>query len=259
MPYATNDGVSIYYEREGSDPPLVLLSGRTDSLDSWRDFGYVDVLRDTYDLILIDPRGHGQSDKPHDPAAYAYQTQVADVTAVLDDVGIERAIFWGYSMGGLIGFACLRYAPMYFRAFIIGGMHPYARDAEQLRQQAERFRAEGMAGWVAAAERLNGPLPPRTRARVLANDPDALAATTIAVGAVPSFADDVAHSRVPLLIYAGDDDRGTRDRAAEAVAGLAGVTFVTLPGLDHGGAVMRSDMIVPHVRAFLDGLADTSA
>src|SRR5262245_57371417 len=102
MPYATIDGVRIYYEREGSGPPLVLRAGRTSSLESWREARYVDALRDAYDLILIDPRGHGLTDKPHDPAAYAYQTQVADITSVLDDARIERAIFWGYSTGGLI-------------------------------------------------------------------------------------------------------------------------------------------------------------
>src|SRR3954447_26749762 len=71
MPYASNDGVRIYYEREGSGPPLVLHHGFTRSLEGWRDNGYADVLNTEYELILMDARGHGRSDKPHDPAAYA--------------------------------------------------------------------------------------------------------------------------------------------------------------------------------------------
>jgi pimeloyl-ACP methyl ester carboxylesterase len=259
MPYAANDGVRIYYETEGSGPPLVLLCGLTRTLESWREAGYVDALRDAYDLILIDPRGHGQSDKPHDPAVYAYQTQVADITAVLDDAKIERAIFWGYSMGGLIGYGVMHYAPARFRAFIVGGMHPYAKDPEQLRQQAERFRAEGMAGFLARAEQAGGPLPPWRRAMVLANDPYALAATTIAMGESPDFADDVANCPVPVLIYAGERNLPLHDLAAQAATGHAQVTFVGLAGLDHGGAFEHRDVILPHVRAFLAGLGGTSA
>jgi pimeloyl-ACP methyl ester carboxylesterase len=67
MPYATNDGVCIHYQEEGSGPPLVLLHGFTLSLEHWRDSGYVTALRDDSRLILMDPRGHGASDKPHDP------------------------------------------------------------------------------------------------------------------------------------------------------------------------------------------------
>lgn len=259
MPHATNDGLRIYYEREGSGPPLILLSGLTESLDSWRDFGYVDALRDAYDLILIDPRGHGKSDKPHDPAAYAFEQRVADLTAVLDDAGIDRAIFWGYSMGGHIGFASLRYAPDRFRAVIVGGMHPYARDAQQAHEQAARFRGEGMVGFVATAERLNGVLPARMRARMLANDPEALAASSVAAGDAPSFADDLANSSVPMLIYVGDRDQPYHDLAAQAVTGLARIAFMTLPGLSHRDAMIRRDLIVPQVRAFLTGLDGTSA
>jgi pimeloyl-ACP methyl ester carboxylesterase len=79
MPYATHDGVRIYYETEGSGPPLLLHAGLSMSLNDWRDFGYVNALRDDYRLILLDPRGHGQSDKPHDPIAYAYNLLVGDV------------------------------------------------------------------------------------------------------------------------------------------------------------------------------------
>jgi len=60
-------------------------------------------LKDDYQLILIDARGHGASDKPHDPEAYRTETMVADVVSVLNDLNIEKAHFLGYSMGGQIG------------------------------------------------------------------------------------------------------------------------------------------------------------
>jgi len=254
MPYATNEGVRIYYERAGNGPPLVLQHGFTSSLEGWRDSGYVDALKGDYELILLDARGHGKSDKPHDPAAYAYDTRTADVLAALDDAGIARATFWGYSMGGHIGYAIGQYAPERFDALILGGMHPYARDPAQSRQRAEAIRSGGMEGYVADGERRNGPTPPRMRARALANDPEALAAATIASGDAPNFDEALANLRIPVLIYAGDHDQPIHDEAARAAIGKGHVTFVSLPGLNHGEVSRRSDAVLPHVRAFLAGI-----
>ena len=59
-------------------------------------------------LILPDKRGHGQSDKPHDPLAYTPANFAADIAAVLDDIGIQKTCYWGYSQGGWIAFAMAR-------------------------------------------------------------------------------------------------------------------------------------------------------
>ena len=71
MPYATNDGIRIHYEAEGDGPPLVLQHGFAWKVKSWAMAGYVDALKARYRLIRVDARGHGDSDKPHDPAAYS--------------------------------------------------------------------------------------------------------------------------------------------------------------------------------------------
>jgi pimeloyl-ACP methyl ester carboxylesterase len=55
---------------------------------------------------------------------------VADVVAVIDAVGVERAYFWGYSMGGYIGFGMAKHAPQRINALVIGGQHPFARNQE---------------------------------------------------------------------------------------------------------------------------------
>jgi pimeloyl-ACP methyl ester carboxylesterase len=170
MPCAMNDGVRISYQRVGSGPPLVFHHGFSGSRQTWHEHGYVDALKDDFALILLDARGHGASDKPHDPAAYTDEQRVRDVLAVLDDAGIERAIFWGYSMGGHVGYAIARYAPARLRALIIGGMHPYPRDAAPIRRRAEALRTGGMIGFAAEMERQRGPLAPEMRARLLDND-----------------------------------------------------------------------------------------
>jgi pimeloyl-ACP methyl ester carboxylesterase len=92
--------VHVHYEVEGEGPPIVLQHGFTDSLRTWYELGYVDALKQDYRLILVDARGHGSSDKPHEPQAYKPECYAADVVSVLTDLGISRAHFFGYSMGG---------------------------------------------------------------------------------------------------------------------------------------------------------------
>ena len=63
-------------------------------------------MKPKYRLVLIDARGHGQSDKPHDPLSYAPEKFASDIVAVLDDLGMKTAAYWGYSLGGWI-WVCL--------------------------------------------------------------------------------------------------------------------------------------------------------
>lgn len=100
MPYADNNGVRIHYKVEGEGRPLVLQHGSTSSIQAWYQNGYVEPLKPHYQLILVDARGHGDSDKPHDRALYALPLRVSDIVAVLDDLNIQKAHYWGYSMGG---------------------------------------------------------------------------------------------------------------------------------------------------------------
>jgi pimeloyl-ACP methyl ester carboxylesterase len=125
-------------------------------------FGYVDALREAgFRLILADARGHGGSDKPHDPATYHLDRWVTDITTVLDALNLAKVHFWGYSMGGWIGFGMAKYEPERVDRLVIGGSHPYARNQEPAR---EFFNAhlDDSADWAARSacfrERHNGHL-----------------------------------------------------------------------------------------------------
>ena len=139
MPYVSNQGVRIHYHVEGHGPTLVLQHGQSDNLRAWYDAGYVDTLRDEYQLVLVDARGHGASDKPHDPEAYNIARNAEDIVAVLDALGIEKAHFWGHSMGGRIGFGIAKYTPERFHSLIIGSMSPYKRPKAERDQQIEEW------------------------------------------------------------------------------------------------------------------------
>jgi pimeloyl-ACP methyl ester carboxylesterase len=124
MPFALSDNRKIHYQVEGG-PPLLLHHGFTSSLEAWRFFGFTAVLREHFQVILFDALGHGQSDKPHDPAAYTQRQRCRDALAVLDATGVERAHFFGYSLGGWVGYGLVRHAPQRLRSLILGAAHPY--------------------------------------------------------------------------------------------------------------------------------------
>ncbi len=53
-------------------------------------------------VVMLDLRGHGHSEKPHDPASYSMAAWAGDVRAVVEHVGLQRASLVGYSLGAMI-------------------------------------------------------------------------------------------------------------------------------------------------------------
>src|SRR3712207_504342 len=94
-----SNGMRIRYVEQGSGPPVVLIHGFSGSLDTgWVETGVLPKLAADYRVIALDCRGHGQSDKPHDPKSYGRQMS-EDVVRLLDHLNISRAHIVGHSMG----------------------------------------------------------------------------------------------------------------------------------------------------------------
>jgi pimeloyl-ACP methyl ester carboxylesterase len=98
MPAAAVNGTSIYYECEGSGPPLLMIHGLGSSGDDWA-FQRGEFARH-FSLILPDLRGSGRSDKP--PGPYSIRQFAADLWALLDALGIASANILGFSLGGAV-------------------------------------------------------------------------------------------------------------------------------------------------------------
>ncbi len=98
MPAAQVNGASIYYECEGSGPPLLLIHGLGSSGDDWA-FQREDFARH-FSLILPDLRGSGRSAKP--PGPYSIAQFAQDLWALLDARGVKRANILGFSLGGAV-------------------------------------------------------------------------------------------------------------------------------------------------------------
>jgi pimeloyl-ACP methyl ester carboxylesterase len=254
MPYTTNrrDGARVYFEDEGGDgAPVILHDGFADSVQDLREWVVADALaRAGFRVIFADHRGHGRSDKPHDPAAYSMPLRVADAVAVLDRLGIERAHFVGRSWGGRLCFGIGEHAPGRVRSLVIGGNQPYAWPASPL------ARAVGQA---LAAARKRVSCEPLVRAfedfwdiefsipqreRLLDNDPLALHAAWTAAMAEGAISADLGRWQVPCLIFIGSADADFLEGARRAAAEIPGAELLVLEEADHYAVHMSRDEIL---------------
>jgi pimeloyl-ACP methyl ester carboxylesterase len=259
MTYATNpsDGARVYFEDAGgAGAPILMYAGFADPLDYARDSGLARALAGEYRLVFADHRGHGRSDKPHDKASYALRTRVADVVAVLDELGIQRAHFIGFSWGARLGFALGEYAPERLRSLVLCGNQPYAWDpgwpiSRVVAKAIEAARQGGMHAMLASWEASIGePFPDPVRAGVLDNDPAALIAAWESVWEEGDVSRDLGVWRVPCLIYTAEDD-DLRPNAERAASEIPGALFLAVPGHDHYSAPEEVGLVLPHVREWL--------
>ncbi len=98
MPKVKANGITLNYEERGSGTPLVLLMGLGADGSVWKE--HVKVYEKHFRCFLIDNRGAGRSDKPHE--SYSTRMMAADTAALMDTLGIQNAHLAGISMGGAI-------------------------------------------------------------------------------------------------------------------------------------------------------------
>ncbi|MCO6451399.1 MAG: alpha/beta fold hydrolase [Caldilineales bacterium] len=247
--FVDNDGVKIHYEVVGEGPPLVLVHWGSGSTKDWHIFGYVDALKDDYQLILIDMRGHGQSDKPHDPSAYDAETQVGDVLAVLDELGIEKANYFGYSLGANLGWALAKHAPDRFHSYILGGDAPSSWDDSEWAAWMLDTGAEGWARIIEDATREIGVWSPEINAAYAADDLEAVALNSKALNAEDYFV-DLPDMQTPILLLVGTEDEEYWGMVY-AEQSLPNATMAKMQDLNHAVGFMLSDQALPYITEFL--------
>lgn len=256
MPSADNQGVSIFYEVEGHGPPIVLAHGVSGDVSFWTGYGYVDRLKEEYTVILFDARGHGKSDKPHQAGRYGYRLMGGDVMAVMDALGVPAAHYWGYSMGGYVGFGIAKHFPERLKSLIIGAAAPYPlSDRAEPGPLLQVFRRGVQGGADAVVEgmrELAGSITPQYEARLRGLDMQAMVAILeYAQYQRPDLVGDLQQIELPCLFYAGDADKGVHEFGLKAAQQMPNAQFHSLPGLNHLAASSATELIMPQVLSFL--------
>ncbi|MBT3942322.1 MAG: alpha/beta fold hydrolase [Chloroflexi bacterium] len=248
MPYADNNGIRINYELAGdpAKPPLVMQHGTSGDLNTWYDRGFVQRLGDSFHLVLIDARGAGLSDKPHDVASYSQEKRGADVIAVLDAAGVGQSHFFGYSMGGLIGAAVLQHHPERLLGIVLGGYNPY-------HPRSLATPAATQAEFDDEVKNRPG-LTDGDRERLLRNDVIALHAS-IASWPGSESPESVLQNSVPKMFFCGTEDPSF-EGAIRAGSDANDARFFPVEGADHGAGGGAVDIAAPRILEFLGSLTD---
>ncbi len=97
MPFVENHGFKIHYIVEGleKEVPIVMIHASMGSYREWYGPDYVHELKNDFKLVLVDLRGHGESDRPHTRQFYGSKEFASDIIAILDELNLEKAHCWG--------------------------------------------------------------------------------------------------------------------------------------------------------------------
>jgi pimeloyl-ACP methyl ester carboxylesterase len=247
--FTSPDGLTLHYRTWGSPggkPPVVLHHGFiADGPGNWEAPGVVAALvADGRFVVAPDARGHGASDKPHDPARYGEARMAVDVRALADHLGLGAFDLAGYSMGGIVSLLVAAAEPR-VRRLVVGGIGEGVvrfggvdRRAVGHSALADALRAEDASTITNPAVRAF-----RTFADAVGGDRLALAAQADAAHGEPI---DLAAITAPTLVLAGESDP-LASRPEVLAAAIPDAEVERIPG-DHVGAVARPEFAAAIVR-----------
>jgi len=257
----TPENFYINYEIHGNkaaEQTIIFAHGNGNCIEDWRNLGYIDKLT-TYlphtKLIFMDALGYGDSDKPIKATEYTPERRASDVIAVLDNLNISKAVFFGASVGGSLGFVLADLYPERFSGFLIGSAHPYGYTQPigcNIFDESFRttIKLHGMLGFVTDLETkyLQRQFHDAVRPQYLKNDPQAIiAANTLEW---PNRRESLSKIRVPVLLFAGDKDPVSQFQP-EIGAQISQAEVLILPNTDHCDAYWNSEKIVPLIAEFV--------
>jgi len=229
------DGAQLAVHRTGAGRPVILLHGLFSSADmNWIKWGHAALLADAgFECIMPDLRGHGESAKPHDAAAWPDDVLAFDLAALVDGLGLTDYDLVGFSMGSRTA----------VRA-ILGGLRP-------ARLVLGGMGLEGLAGWanrrthfIDALDRF-GTIRPgdpayMTQQFIKSMGIDRVALRMLLDTLTDTSPDALTAVTMPTLVLCGDEDRdnGSPERLTAA---LPDARHVVVPGT-HMGCVTKPEL-----------------
>jgi len=254
--YAPVNGLQMYYEIHGAGPPLVLLHGGLDTIETC--FAQVlPGLAKSRQVIAVELQGHGHTadiDRP-----LSYEQMADDVAALIRHLGLERADIFGFSLGGGAALqTAIRHPDVVRRLVVVSA--PFRSDGwfPEILAGMAAMTAEEMVGtpWQEAYHRV-APQPeawPVLIAKV----------SHLVSGQVHDWSTAVTAITAPTLIVVGDADSIRPDHATEmfgllgggkvdgGMGGLPNARLAVLPATAHLDVMTRVDLLLATVPPFLD-------
>lgn len=233
--FAAADGQQLAWRELGEGRPLVLVHGYfSTGVVNWVQYGHAQRLAEIgYRVVMPDLRGHGESAKPHDPAAWPRDVLADDVLALVEHLGLDGYDLGGYSLGARTVVRMLVRGAEPDRAVVAGmgleGMTDADAGTDHYRRVLTGFGsfAPGDPEFMAQAF-----------LKTVGGDPQAL--LHVLDTNVDTPPQQLAEVGVPTLVLLGDEDHD-HGSGPDLAAVLPQGTSATVPG-SHMGAVARSEL-----------------
>ncbi|MEV6310886.1 alpha/beta fold hydrolase [Streptomyces sp. NPDC051840] len=263
MSHFSRGGCALHYDDRGPSDglPVVLVHGHPFNRTLWAPSAEA-LAADGYRVITPDLRGYGDSDVT--PGKVLLSGFADDIAALLDHLGLGRAVVGGVSMGGQITMEFQRRHPHRVLALVLSDTSAPAEtdEGKAFRNAlADRLRAEGMDGYAAEViDKMLAPYnvteQPEVAERVLgmmrATNPEGAAAALRGRAERPDYRDTLAAVKAPVLIVVGADDPYTPVSDAEDMRLL--VPHATLVVIDQAGHLPGVEQPGPFNAVLLDFL-----
>ncbi len=257
------DTVKLHYYRTGDEKqPILFLHGITDSGLCWNDTAL--ALEPFYDVILMDARGHGLSDKPN--FGYSVEDRVNDVIALLDQLNLPKLPIIGHSLGAETAALVAASYPERVSSLILEDP-PFIRDLsretpEAKQERAEKFRRSILDFSTMSLDdiiekgRLDHPdwreseffLWAKAKKQVSEN------VINIVLEERPFWRDYVSKIVCPVLLFTGNNDHGaiiTPDVSDDIKSAVKQVKIINVPNAGHNIRRQNFNQFYDEVKAFI--------
>lgn len=260
------NGVNLAVDVRGQGPAVLFIHGYPLDHTVWEhQLAHLDGCM----RVAPDLRGMGQSDAPD--LGYSMATYAEDLLALLNTLGVDRAVLCGVSMGGYVAFEMLRRARERVRALVLMNTRAEA-DTPEGRKARDAAAAQAREG---GAESIAASMLPKMLARTAPAENPGLAerirvmmeGTPVSgiLGALSALRDRPDSTALlprlnglPTLVIVGDDDQITpRERAQAMAEAIPGARLSVLPGAGHLSPVERPEEVTGLMAEFLAGLGRT--
>lgn len=244
--YANVNGLRMYYELRGHRDPLVVLHGGLVTIDSYA--AVLPGLAANRQVIAAELQGHGHTADIERELTLG--NLAGDIVALLDELRIERADLFGFSLGGTTALHLAMHHPERVRRLVAAsthfrsdGFYPEIRDPQPGEFSVRAPTAEDFREWQDAYVRV-------------APDPEHFFALAEKVSATPDEVDkwseeDLRSIAAPTMLVVGDNDFVRLEHAAAMRDLIPGAQLAVLPGAVHTRLLRRADLLLPLVESFL--------
>ncbi|KGL46580.1 2-succinyl-6-hydroxy-2,4-cyclohexadiene-1-carboxylate synthase [Listeria newyorkensis] len=228
---------------------LLLLHGFTGSHATYD--AILPILAADWHCVTVDLLGHGETDAPLDVTRYGMEEQAADLMAILDQVGAQKASVLGYSMGGRLALGLATLYPERIQTLVLQSASPgleleQEREARILKDTAlaDKIKKQGVADFVVDWEKLplfatqrylSENVQDKIRAERLNQRAQGLAGSLggMGTGAQPSFWEELPALHMPMLLLAGQEDQKFCGIAVAMKMALPDAKYITFSNAGH--------------------------